>query len=377
MYGRRLIPETLREDIDSQKIMGYIDSFAFDSCDLIENAMNPFIQKWLKVFKFSNGCIDPNYESKKLGEGRFGVVRSRQLRAPRTENVSIKFQVAMKEGKSLNNNETKKWRTCWKEACLLLYVTGHPNILQCYGFSIRSGEESSESKLLIATELATHGSLKEVLKKTPSLSITMMWIEQILQGLVHLHKLGIKHGDLKPDNILVFNGLVLKISDFGSGRNDESYLGQNSTTHAGTWYYMAPEILLGHPSTTTTDMWSFAIIVYELFANSCDRINFSEIGNETKCVLFNNAVCSSSISADLKVMLEGMMRSGFQQDKTNPDTFGRDTSSQALEKLSNWFNNRLDDSSSSYRELIMKNLNQEVKEFETILKLPNSVHLVK
>ncbi len=383
MYGRRLIPETLREDIDSQKIMEYIDSPDFkNGCVIDYNESNHPILKWLKSFYFNYQCIDPNFKSKKLGEGGFGVVRTRQLSAPKTENVSIKFQVAMKEGKPLSDGDIKKWRTCWKEACILLYVSGHPNILQCYGFSKKPAVEPGESILLIATELATHGSLSDVLKRigsnhdnpkiilTSSLAINMMWIEQLLQGLVHIHKLGIKHRDLKPGNLLIFNGLVLKISDFGSGRNEIAYADQNSTTHIGTNGYIAPEVVFGKPSTNATDMWSFAIVVYELFhpTASIQSTTFEEV-REGKDSVFND-LKNSSLEPDIKNMLMDMMRAGFQYDKENSVTFGRDTSAQALEKFNNWLDSKTINACDMNRELIMKNLKHDIVEMEKLFLVP-------
>ena len=66
---------------------------------------------------------------------------------------------------------------------------------------------------------------------------------QILNALEYVHRLGISHRDIKPDNILVksLDPLEVKLSDFGLAKmiqNDETFL----KTFCGTMLYLAPEV---------------------------------------------------------------------------------------------------------------------------------------
>jgi serine/threonine protein kinase len=69
--------------------------------------------------------------------------------------------------------------------------------------------------------------------------------------------------DLKPENSLIDKG-INKISDFGFGRVVNDYKNQQLTTGCGTPCYMAPQLLMGKPYTTKSDVWSMGIIYFEI-----------------------------------------------------------------------------------------------------------------
>ncbi|PXX31205.1 WG repeat-containing protein [Arenibacter sp. ARW7G5Y1] len=95
---------------------------------------------------------------------------------------------------------------------------------------------------------------------------------QILQGIAYLHHNRVVHRDIKPGNILVVNrpgvGIIPKITDFGLSKlaeiqNDYSQF-QNSFA-GGTVEYSSPEQLKGLSLKFNTDLWSFGIIIFEIF----------------------------------------------------------------------------------------------------------------
>lgn len=86
----------------------------------------------------------------------------------------------------------------------------HRNIVKYYG------TEYLDDVIRIFLELATDGSLKDVLIEFGGLteSIIRLYTYDIVLGLSFLHHKGIVHRDIKPSNLLVFNGTI-KLADFG------------------------------------------------------------------------------------------------------------------------------------------------------------------
>ena len=106
--------------------------------------------------------------------------------------------------------------------------------------------------------------LAEVLetKKKLKSDEVRQFASQILSALLYLNKNRVVHRDLKPQNILIKDG-VIKICDFGFAR-EMSTMTVCLHSMKGTPLYIAPEILREMPYDYKVDVWSLGIILFEL-----------------------------------------------------------------------------------------------------------------
>jgi len=136
----------------------------------------------------------------------------------------------------------------------------HPNILLFMGACTKPGN------LMIVTELMPKGSVEDLIhdSKAPlSFQQRMMFAKETALGMNWLHQLKpiFLHLDLKPANLLVDHNWTVKIADFGMSQ----VKGAGSGGPVGSPFYMAPEILLEKGYDEKADVYSFAIVLWEIF----------------------------------------------------------------------------------------------------------------
>jgi serine/threonine protein kinase len=97
--------------------------------------------------------------------------------------------------------------------------------------------------------------------------ISSQLFEEILESVDYLHKQTVIHRDLKPNNILITDGMkgrFVKIADFGLATIHE-FDGQSHTKYKGTIRYAAPEVMTSTKYDTKADIYSLGVIQQELF----------------------------------------------------------------------------------------------------------------
>jgi eukaryotic-like serine/threonine-protein kinase len=153
----------------------------------------------------------------------------------------------------------------------------HPNVCAIY----EVGESGSEGYIVM--QYVPGQSLDRLIGQGPaSLQLLLSVGIQIADGLQAAHALGIFHRDLKPQNVMLTDGGLVKILDFGLARRlrpeDASFdpskpglakdasVAATYTARGGTIRYMAPEQFVTGQSSVQSDVWALGVILYELIA---------------------------------------------------------------------------------------------------------------
>ncbi len=135
----------------------------------------------------------------------------------------------------------------------------HKNIIRIYNIP-------SKSRIYIAMEYIDGRDLRDILRKEgiinekKAINIAV----QICDALHYLHKKGIVHLDLKPENIIISKKGVVKIIDFGLAEYINKKDKLLKSLPSGTPAYISPEQAIGYAGGISSDIYSFGIIIYEM-----------------------------------------------------------------------------------------------------------------
>ena len=190
-----------------------------------------------------------------LGEGGMGVVY-KGYDPQLARDVAIKTirrsLLAGKAGKELRDRFTREAQA---EGRLI-----HPNIVGVYEYQ----DDDSEMPFFVM-EYVEGKCLKDYLSRGMhfNLDMSLYIITQLLSALAYSHKQGVVHRDIKPANILLLEDDSIKIADFciaKIGASDFTKTGQVM----GTPQYASPEQALGLNTDARSDLYSTAVMLYEL-----------------------------------------------------------------------------------------------------------------
>ncbi|MDX1586370.1 MAG: protein kinase [Balneolaceae bacterium] len=191
----------------------------------------------------------------KLGEGGMGLVYL-------AKDTKLNRKVALKFLPTLISNDEIERKRFRQEARSAAHLN-HPNIAQVYAI------EEVDDRLFIVLEYVEGKELKELVEND-ELSTDEKWnlALEIAQGIKVAHEKGIVHRDIKSRNIMINEAGQAKIMDFGLARMEGADRITKTGTTIGTTAYMAPEQLTGEEIDVRSDIWSYGVVLYELFTGS-------------------------------------------------------------------------------------------------------------
>lgn len=134
-----------------------------------------------------------------------------------------------------------------------------------------SYETDSLAGEFIVMEYVDGRTLDKFLESGPSLELRRNVFFQLLDVISYIHKCGIVHNDLKPQNIMVSNSSdSVKLIDFGMSADDSRFLAE---TAKGTPGYASPELFAGGPVDKRSDIWSIGAIMRDMFGTRYSRVS--------------------------------------------------------------------------------------------------------
>ena len=121
-----------------------------------------------------------------------------------------------------------------------------------------------ENQIFLVFELLNRTILDEINRnRRMQVAEAKKLIYQLLKACAHMHSKGVIHRDIKPENIMLSKNGVLKLCDFGSGRNTSSTTPYSD--YVSTRWYRAPELLVSHACYNSgIDVWAVGCIFVEL-----------------------------------------------------------------------------------------------------------------
>ncbi|KAG6701585.1 hypothetical protein I3842_08G172200 [Carya illinoinensis] len=195
-----------------------------------------------KIDKIGQGTYSNVYKARDILTGK--IVALKKVRFDNLEPESVRFMA---------------------REILILRRLDHPNVVKLEGLAT----SRMSSSLYLVFQYMEHDLAG--LAASPGIKFTeaqvKCYVHQLLSGLEHCHNHGVLHRDIKGSNLLIDNGGILKIADFGLASIFDPNHKRPMTSRVVTLWYRPPELLLGATDYGVgIDLWSAGCILAELLA---------------------------------------------------------------------------------------------------------------
>lgn len=252
-----------------------------------------------------------------LGEGGFGAVY-RAVQEPVGRQVALKV---IRGGDALDPDIRARF---FREAKVVASLS-HPAVVTLHDY----GEEG-DGLIYIAFELVAGRPLSELIRAeapfAPPRAVGLVC--QVLSALTEAHGLGLLHRDLKPDNLMVVSGSLgeekVRLLDFGLSKRFAAEDGKNSIATRqgiimGTPRYMSPEQASGQAVDGRSDLYSMAVLLYEMLSGRPPFVHVSPL--DLLMAHIGEAVPALPASLNLPpALVQAVMRALSKRTDQRPQT---------------------------------------------------------
>ncbi|KAM9297517.1 protein-tyrosine kinase 2-beta [Morus bassanus] len=190
-----------------------------------------------------------------LGEGFFGEVYEGIYTTPKGERINVAVKTCKKDCSPENKDK-------FLSEAVLMKKLDHPHIVKLIGIA-------EEEPTWIIMELYPYGELGQYLEQNKhclTVPTLILYVLQISKALAYLEAINCVHRDIAVRNILVASPECVKLGDFGLSRyiEDEEYYKASISRLPIKW--MSPESINFRRFTTASDVWMFAVCVWEILS---------------------------------------------------------------------------------------------------------------
>ena len=244
----------ISKPFDQKKLLGAIEH-ALGEYENYESQNAPEVNSCVRLHPEIVG----NFELMEiLGQGRFGIVYlARRLGNNEDKLFALKLLITQEDRRRTDDYYLERFK---REAQAGMSVTDE-YVVKIEEFGVAGDLPYLVMEYIKGRTLKQLFEGGEVFRLNLSRKIDI--IRQITKGLSEIHRQGICHRDIKPDNIMVDDDLNVKITDFGIAQLPNSEL-TLTADQLGTPNYMSPESFLTPKVDQRSDLFSLGVISYQL-----------------------------------------------------------------------------------------------------------------
>jgi len=219
--------------------------------------------------RFDNGCIIGDFIiQSRIGAGSAGTVFLAQ-------QISLEREVALKV--LSHKNMTEKGVATFLNEARAAAKLSHVNLVQSYAV----GEDDGYSYM--AMTYIKGETLKSRLKREKRMPIdeALHIVQQVAEALCYAwNESRLIHRDVKPDNIMITDDGIVKLTDLGLAMNQKDW--SEDMDISGSPSYMSPEQFAGEPLDTRSDIYSLGVTLYQMITGSLPfrAVSISTLANQ-------------------------------------------------------------------------------------------------